>query len=217
MSSQVLRHFFLSGPSGVGKSAMLKEALAPFACQTNGFFTQRLLLEDGSRGGFRLMKWEKTLPISELYRNDMTELFVKKTKDGWEKNTSVFAVRGVKLLKDMQDAVRRSEMSGEKCILYMDELGGMELLEREFSKLLYQVLKEAPCCVGVVKSPGNLNAMMKRTGIKYREEERLRQFHREFTGEFAGQIVTVTEENKEQVRMRLKDFLNEKMKDTAGK
>ena len=55
-------YLFLTGPSGVGKSTILKEELAPWGTLVSGFFTQRQLSPSGNTLGFRLLPWEASLP-----------------------------------------------------------------------------------------------------------------------------------------------------------
>ena len=43
-----MRHFFLTGTSGIGKSTLLMEVLQEMEFPISGFFAQRQLLPDGT-------------------------------------------------------------------------------------------------------------------------------------------------------------------------
>ncbi|MBS6195845.1 MAG: hypothetical protein KH828_09730 [Clostridiales bacterium] len=200
-----MSHLFLTGPSGIGKSTMLWEALNAFPCKVSGFFTQRLLLPDHTMEGFRLLSWERNLPVAERFSPGMEDIFIRKEGKGWKKDLSVFAGTGVRLLENCLPQKR--DRSSSPVVICLDEIGGTELLVPEFRTMLYTVLASHPCCIGVIKSRENLSAMFTRVFMNSEEETLLFQLHEDLTHRFCGQILPVTETNREQVRQTLRSFL----------
>lgn len=193
-----MRHLFLTGASGIGKSTLLMEALQNCRWQTAGLFTQRLLSEDGSTSGFRLLPWTCEVTPTALYHPGLTDVFIRKTGGGWEKDLSVFASTGVRLLDHAA--------AGE--IICLDELGGAELLVPEFRSRLYQLLDSHPCCTGVIKGSQNLHALIDTVAVSGGEEASLHQFHRDLNGRFHSSILCLTQANKELIAQTLCSFLS---------
>lgn len=190
-----MRHFFLTGASGIGKSTLLMEVLKEIKLPISGFFSQRQLLSDLSTGGFRLLPWNSNLPLTALYQADDSDLFIKKSTTGWKKDLSIFQTTAIRLL---------SQNTPLKCL---DEIGGTELLVPEFSNTLYTLLKSDVCCVGVIKSPQNLTSMMTRVEMKTQEAIKLQKLHQDMIQQFNSFIIELTQFNREKVKYDLKNFL----------
>lgn len=190
-----MSHFFLTGTSGIGKSTLLMEVLKEIKAPVSGFFAQRQLLPDFTTGGFRLLPWNSSLPLTASYQADASDLFIKKSDTGWNKDLSVFQTTAITLL---------NENTPLKCL---DEIGGTELLVPEFSNALYTLLKSDVCCVGVIKSPQNLTSMMTRVEMKKQEAVKLQKLHKDMIQQFQSVIVELTEFNREEVKLALKNFL----------
>ena len=90
-------HFFLTGASGIGKSTLLKEVLKDIKVPISGFFAQRQLLPDGTTGGFRLLPWSSKHPLTATYQAEASDLFIKKTDTGWQKDLRVFQTTAITL------------------------------------------------------------------------------------------------------------------------
>lgn len=190
-----MRHFFLTGTSGIGKSTLLMEVLQEMAFPISGFFTQRQLLPDGTTGGFRLLPWSSRLPLTATYQAETSDLFIKKSDTGWQKDLRVFQTTAITLL---------NEKTPLKCL---DEIGGTELLVPEFLNALYALLKSDVRCVGVIKSPQNLTSMMTRVEMKKQEAIKLQELHKDMTQQFHSVIVELTAFNREEVKLALKNFI----------
>lgn len=192
-----MTHLFLTGPSGVGKSTLLFQALSDIDLTVSGIFTQRLIYEDGSPAGFRLLPWSSGLPATSFYTPGLPDIFISRTNDGWSKNLKVFAETGAALLD-----------SASCCnIICLDEIGGAELLVPEFRARLYHTLHTHPCCIGVIKGAANLSSMSHTLELPFPEAQILSQFHRDLTEQFHSQILNVTCTNKKQVAESLRSFL----------
>lgn len=190
-----MSHFFLTGASGIGKSTLLKEVLKDIKIPVSGFFTQRQVLPDYTTGGFCLLPWNSSIPLTAPYKAEKSDLFIKKSDTGWKKDLSVFQTTAITLLH---------ENTPLKCL---DEIGGTELLVPEFSNVLYALLKSNVCCVGVIKSPQNLTSMMTRVEMKTQEAIKLHKLHKDMIEQFHSSIVELTAFNREEVKLALKNFL----------
>lgn len=190
-----MRHFFLTGASGIGKSTLLMEVLKEFDFPISGFFSQRQLLPDLSTGGFRLLPWHKNLPLTASYQAETSDLFIKKTNNGWKKDLSIFQTTAIKLM---------NQNTPLKCL---DEIGGAELLVPEFLNALYTLLQSDISCVGVIKSPENLTSMMTRVAMENHEAVKLQKLHQDMTLQFNCFITELTQDNQEKVKHNLKFFL----------
>lgn len=204
------RHFFLKGPSGVGKSTLLLSCLKPFWGETDGFFSQRLLDDVGETKGFCLVALKGTSePPSAWRRYGPQEegVFLERTKAGFQQHPEVFEGLGEAIL-DCLILRARCQSPG---FCYLDEIGGMELLAAGFMERLKRVLSAAPVCIGVLKSSSNLAAMemhastarrlaLKRERLELKLEKDLGCRIYSFTGE---------EKQKEEVKSILKQLLLE--------
>lgn len=95
-----MRHFFLTGTSGIGKSTLLMEVLQEMEFPISGFFAQRQLLPDGTTGGFRLLPWGSKHPLTATYQAEASDLFIKKSDTGWQKDLHVFQTTAITLLNE---------------------------------------------------------------------------------------------------------------------
>ena len=190
-----MHHFFLTGASGIGKSTLLMEVLQEIKLPISGFFAQRQLFPDDTTGGFRLLPWSNSLPLTAPYQAEASDLFIKKSDTGWKKDLSIFQTTAITLL---------NEKTPLKCL---DEIGGTELLVPEFLNTLYALLKSDVCCVGVIKSPQNLTSMMTRVEMKKQEAITLQKLHKDMTQQFHSVIMELTEFNRKEVKLALKNFL----------
>ena len=86
-----MRHFFLTGTSGIGKSTLLMEVLQEMAFPISGFFAQRQLLPDGTTGGFRLLPWSSKHPLTATYQAEASDLFIKKNGHRLAKRFTCFS------------------------------------------------------------------------------------------------------------------------------
>lgn len=192
-------HLFLTGPSGVGKSTILKEELSCCGSLVSGFFTQRQLSPSGNTMGFLLLPWEASLPSAVVLNTPTDKLFIQPTPQGRIFRPEVFETLGIKLL------------SAQRPILCLDELGGGELLVPLFRQKLYQLLNSHPCCLGVLKSPASLSSMRSRVALAPGVEEELSRLYTFLTKKSDCRILSVSPDTREDARRAVKSFIEARL------
>lgn len=198
-------YLFLTGPSGVGKSTILKEELAPWGALVSGFFTQRQLSPSGNTLGFRLLPWEASLPGTAILNTPSDRLFIQPTPQGRIFRPEVFETLGIKLLFT------------QSLILCLDELGGGELLVPLFRQKLYQLLNSHPCCLGVLKSPASLSSMRSRVALAPWVEEELSRLYTFLTKKSDCRILSVSPDTREEARRTVRAFMKTVLSDQGKK
>ena len=141
------------------------------------------------------LPWGSKHPLTATYQAEASDLFIKKSDTGWQKDLHVFQTTAITLL---------NEKTPLKCL---DEIGGTELLVPEFLNALYALLESDVYCVGVIKSPQNLTSMMTRVEMKKQEAIKLQKLHKDMTQQFHSVIVELTAFNREEVKLALKNFI----------
>ena len=129
------RHLFLTGPIGCGKSTAIAAALGDDLAQCGGFLTRRCRQP-------------------HLH-------FTLESPDGKDKRTFLdFAVGTPKV-----DLTVFSKVSLQGKVLVLDEIGGIELLDPEFSAALAAVLETDIPILGVLKGEGPAGALIEKLGL----------------------------------------------------
>lgn len=195
-----MKHLFLKGDSGVGKTTLLHEILKEYHGSIGGFMSRRLLDEKGDTAGFSLVEI-KTGDIGDAvgsYDPDTPNLFMNRTGEGWKRYLQVFEGVGIKLLEGVEG----------KSLGYLDEIGGMEMKSEGFMNALYQVLAGDVCCIGVIKSEKNLKGMSAKFSME--GQRALDRDHLEETviHEYGGQVLVYTRERHEEIADQIRHFLN---------
>jgi len=135
------KHLFLEGPIQEGKSTLIRSLIRDRIPQIGGFSSQRLLDERGNTVGFRVAPPEEALALTAKYSPELTNIFLYFGGEKTEMNPGVFGGSALKYLRQRE---------GKKLIL-LDEIGGVELLDAEFRKELYNTLEGDIPCIGVLK------------------------------------------------------------------
>lgn len=142
------RHLFLTGPIGCGKSTAIVSALGNRLPQCGGFLTRR----------YRLPHLHFTLESPD---GKVKETFLDFASGKPQATLSVFSER---------------YLQGN--VLLLDEIGGIELLNPEFTDALETVLNRDIPILGVIKGQGPAGALIEKLGLAedYRRcAEKLRQ------------------------------------------
>ena len=109
---------------------------------TGGFYSQRLIDENGDTAGFRLAsakeEWE---PVSVIGKGLPIYFKTYERRNGIISG-GVFRNEGRRLLT----------VQGDNKLILMDEIGGVELLIPEFMEAVHDCMKGPKPCIGVIKS-----------------------------------------------------------------
>lgn len=129
------RRLFLTGPMGCGKSTAIRNALGEGITQCGGFLTRR-------------------------YREPQLH-FTLESPDGCKKETFLDFSGG-------KPEVTLQVFSGASLqgkVLILDEIGGIELLNPDFSAALEEALKKNTPLIGVLKGNGPAGALIETLGL----------------------------------------------------
>lgn len=190
---------FLKGDSGEGKTTLLFECLKPWHRMTGGFYSQRLINEDGITMGFRMVPaGEEWIPAAS-YKKGMTNVFIEQTENGFHKNLEFFKTDGIEILRS----------SPENRLLLLDEIGGIELLVPEFMEIVLGCIDSKVPCIGVLKSRKNLESMRTRVPAQQELDKLHSDLEETLKKRSNGRILTFDRERKEHIRTEIMEFLRE--------
>lgn len=194
-------YLFLQGPSRVGKSTIVRNALAPYRGAVAGLMTQRLF-RGGQLCGFcaRVVGGGALPPLEAPYTGD---------------GAGVFLLDGAARPGVLEDAIARA---GAQCarpscrFVVLDEIGGLELASPGFMQPLSAILALGKPCAGVLKSHENLVHTAQKLGLP---QSVLRQ-RDELQGRLVagGSVLTVREGNLAETARRVNAFVAENIEKT---
>jgi len=145
------KHLFLTGPSGLGKTSLIREALGPSIACAGGLVTQRVHDETGRLLGYDLMPAAAVAaPASYEHWRILDYSGDKPTKDN-----EVFRNQGVRLLQE----------AAYYPFVLLDEIGGFEMLIPQFRNALAELLNGETPIIGVLKGAENAAAVKQRFGL----------------------------------------------------
>ncbi|WP_024295312.1 nucleoside-triphosphatase [Lacrimispora indolis] len=193
------KFLFLKGDSGEGKTTLLFECLRSWHRLMGGFYSQRLIMEDGMTMGFRMVPAEEDWIPAAPYKKGMTNVFIERTEHGFHKNPELFETVGVDIL--------RSSAQSRLCLL--DEIGGVELFVPEFMEEVLCCIDGPVPCIGVLKNRKNLESMRTRIPIQTDTDKLLLDLEEKLEKRSNGRILTFERDRKEHIRMEIMDFLRE--------
>ena len=139
------KHLFLTGPSGVGKTTIIKEALGAQIAYAGGFLTERVTDDSGELLGFDL------LPTAGYERWQILDYSVEKPA----KDNEVFRNQSVRLLNE----------AAYYPFAVLDEIGGFEMLIPQFRNALAELLNSDLPIIGVLKGPESALSIKRRFGL----------------------------------------------------
>ena len=172
------KHLFLTGPSGIGKSTLLREELGWMMQTAGGLATVRVKDSSGRLLGYDL------LPAAALGGvAGYTPLrFLDYSVDPPARDNEIFRSAGVRLLTEAQ----------YYSFALLDEIGGYELLIPEFRHALEDLLNSETPIIGVLKGRENAAALQQQFALGSKFNLQLEQLYSALSRDEDTVILTMT-------------------------
>lgn len=145
------KKLFLTGPSGIGKSTIIRQALGPALAYAGGFVTERVSDGEGRLLGYELLPAAAALSGTAY----QSWRFLDYSGSVPAKDNEVFRNQGVRLLQEAEYYP----------FVLLDEIGGFEMLIPQFRNALAELLNSELPIIGVVKGPENAGEIKRRFGL----------------------------------------------------
>lgn len=145
------KHLFLTGPSGIGKTTIIRQALGTAAGYAGGFITERVADGDGSVEGFDLY------PAAAAIGHDGFDglRFLDLGTTPPRKDNEVFRESAAQMLREAEFYP----------FVMLDEIGGFEMLIPQFRNELAQLLNSDAPIIGVIKGAENAEELRASFGL----------------------------------------------------
>jgi len=163
--------YLLTGAPGVGKTTIIKQALAGFKGKAGGFYTQELRVH-GVRQGF------------EIITLDGNSVILAHINIPSPYQVSKYGVDINNLDQVGVSALRKATREGD--IVVVDEIGKMELFSPAFREVVLEALESGKRILGTIMLPSHpwADKIKQRPEVKVLEVTRTNQ--REVLGEVVG-------------------------------
>lgn len=145
------KHLFLTGPSGIGKTTIIRQALGTAAGYAGGFITERVADGDGSVEGFDLY------PAAAAIGHDDFDgqRFLDFSTTPPRKDNEVFRESAAQMLREAEYYP----------FVMLDEIGGFEMLIPQFRNELAELLNSDAPIIGVIKGAENAEELRASFGL----------------------------------------------------
>ena len=145
------KHLFLTGPSGIGKTTIIRQALGRAAGYAGGFITERVTDSDGHAEGFDLY------PAAAVRGHDGVDgqRFLDFSTTPPQKDNEVFRESAAQMLREAEFYP----------FVMLDEIGGFEMLIPQFRNELAQLLNSDAPIIGVIKGAENAEELRTSFGL----------------------------------------------------
>lgn len=145
------KRLFLTGPSGVGKTTIIRQALGPSLAYAGGFVTERVSDGEGRLLGYELLPAAAALSGTAY----QSWRFLDYSGSVPAKDNEVFRNQGVRLLQEAEYYP----------FVLLDEIGGFEMLIPQFRNALAELLNSEQPIIGVLKGAENAASIKRRFGL----------------------------------------------------
>uniref|UniRef100_A0A8C7YZ77 Nucleoside-triphosphatase, cancer-related n=1 Tax=Oryzias sinensis TaxID=183150 RepID=A0A8C7YZ77_9TELE len=150
VGSSMLKHVFLTGPPGVGKTTLVQkacEALSSSGVGVEGFYTEEVR-EGGRRVGFDVVTLAGERGLLSRIRGGPAASHSKHTVGPYAVDLPSFERVALPLFRNLRSAARSSTK-----VFVIDEIGKMELFSQSFVRAVSQTL-DSPCVIlGTIPVP----------------------------------------------------------------
>uniref|UniRef100_A0A3P9JUD8 Nucleoside-triphosphatase, cancer-related n=1 Tax=Oryzias latipes TaxID=8090 RepID=A0A3P9JUD8_ORYLA len=150
VGSSMLKHVFLTGPPGVGKTTLVQkacEALSSSGVGVEGFYTEEVR-EGGRRVGFDVVTLAGERGLLSRIRGGAAASHSKHTVGPYAVDLPSFERVALPLFRNL-----RSAGSSSTKVFVIDEIGKMELFSQSFVRAVSQTL-DSPCVIlGTIPVP----------------------------------------------------------------
>lgn len=145
------KHLFLTGPSGIGKTTIIRKALGTAAGYAGGFITERVTDGDGRVEGFDLY------PAAAAIGHDGFDgqRFLDLGTVPPQKDNEVFRESAAQMLREAEYYP----------FVMLDEIGGFEMLIPQFRNELAELLNSDAPIIGVIKGAENAEELRASFGL----------------------------------------------------
>ena len=145
------KHLFLTGPSGIGKTTIIRQALGTAAGYAGGFITERVTDGNGHVDGFDLY------PAAAAIGHDGFDglRFLDLGTTPPRKDNEVFRESAAQMLREAEFYP----------FVMLDEIGGFEMLIPQFRNELAQLLNSDAPIIGVIKGAENAEELRASFGL----------------------------------------------------
>ena len=147
----IKKHLFLTGPSGGGKTTMIRNILGESLSMAGGFVTERVTDPDGRVTGYIMLPAASAGGVEGFEGLRIMDYTVEPPKT----DNEVFRHEGVRLLEEAQYYP----------FSLIDEFGGFELVIPQFRKALGEFLSSGQPIIGVLKDSGNAEELRCHLGL----------------------------------------------------
>lgn len=172
------RHLFLTGPTGSGKSTILKKALGARLCEAGGFVMRTERGTYGELTGFTLAPAAAAGGVEGFSE----ERFLDCTRFPPHTDNEVFRTTGVRLLEE----------SAWYPFVLLDEIGGFELLIPQFRTALEALLRSNRPILGALKTEEEAEAMREALGLGEKARSYTQALHRMLAEAPDARVLTVS-------------------------
>ena len=145
------KHLFLTGPSGIGKTTIIRQTLGKAAGYAGGFITERVTVGDGRVEGFDLYPAAATMGHDGFDGQRFLDLSTTPPR----KDNEVFRESAAQML-------REAELYP---FVMLDEIGGFEMLIPQFRNELAELLNSDAPIIGVIKGAENAEELRASFGL----------------------------------------------------
>ena len=145
------KHLFLIGPTGCGKTTLLRRTLGPYLSQAGGFVTDAVYGSYGELCSYTLSPAASAGGVAGF----TAETFLDCSHFPPRTDNEVFRDTGVRLLRE--------------AVWYpfamLDEIGGFELIIPQFRTALFELLRSDLPLIGALKTQEEADALCQALGL----------------------------------------------------